>query len=138
MIAQEEKGLVAQALKAKKSPAQVIYALAQARGFSGSSAASSPNPAPTPNPAAQKLENIKLGQQKTVLLSNVGGSPGEGMSIEALVNMSDEEFHKKVGHLSRNQLRKLLGESNLLRKDDSQFFISKTLDELREIIQPCI
>lgn len=110
LIAQEEKGLVAQALKAQKSPAQVIYALAQARGFSGSSAASSPNPAPSPNPAAQKLENIKQGQQKTVSLSNAGGSPGEGMSIEALVNMSDEDFHKKVGHLSRNQLRKLLGE----------------------------
>lgn len=37
MIAQEEKGLVAQALKAKKSPAQIIYQLAQTGSCSESS-----------------------------------------------------------------------------------------------------
>ncbi len=109
MIAQEEKGLVAQALQNKRSPAQVIYQLALTRGFSAGQA-----PAPTPNsapsPAAQKIEQIKAGQQKTASLSSAGGSPGEGMTLEKLANMSDDEFHKNVGHLSRNQLRKLMGE----------------------------
>ncbi len=115
MIAQEEKGLVAQAIQNRRSPAQVMYQLALARGFTaGQSPAPTPSPTPTPNPtpspAAQKIEQIKAGQQKTASLSSAGGSPGEGMTLEALANMSDDEFHKKVGHLSRNQLRKLMGE----------------------------
>jgi hypothetical protein len=55
------------------------------------------------------MDRIKQGQELSRSLTNVGGAPGDTMTIEALANLSEEEFMAKIGSLSKAQLRRLAG-----------------------------
>jgi hypothetical protein len=105
-IANEERQIVASAFQSRKSPAQMLYALAVARGFSHTPPA--PEPA-KPNHAA-KIEAIANGQRKAgVSLSAAGGSAGEGLTAAALADMSEEEFSAVAAKLGKSKLRQLMG-----------------------------
>jgi hypothetical protein len=104
-LTQEETQIVAQAFQQRKSPAAVLYEQALARGYTPKQAqqiAQAPNP-------AQKLETVAKGQQTQRSLSGAGGSAGEGLTVEALANMSEEEFAATAKKLGRANLRSLMG-----------------------------
>jgi hypothetical protein len=104
-LAQEETAIVAQAFQNRRSPAQVIYEQAMARGYTPKQAAAAANAV---NPA-QRLENVAKGQAAHKSLSGAGGAAGEGLTVEALANMSEEEFAAVSAKLGKSKLRSLMG-----------------------------
>jgi hypothetical protein len=103
---QEEGQLVVEALQRQISPAQVIYERAKARGYAKKDAA----PAPAPQQSnTNKLESIQKAQKQQASLSGAGGSPGEGLTIESLANMSEDEFSAVYTKLGKSGYRKLMG-----------------------------
>lgn len=121
-IAQEEAQIVTQALKAGQSPAHMMFQLAQARGFtpnrgSAPAPAAAPNgarapvqaPAPQRAAAQQKIEQLRNGQNAAQSLSNAAGGASEGLTMNALTSMSDDEFSAVVDKMSKHQLERLLG-----------------------------
>jgi hypothetical protein len=79
----DELSVVAMAIQNGNSPAEAIYALAQARGYA-------PQKGQT---AAEKLAVIEKGQAANKSLSSTGGAAGEGeMTGEALLKMPLDEF----------------------------------------------
>lgn len=109
-IAQEETQLVVQAMQSGKSPSQVIYEFAKARGFAPSQS-SAPAPAPMQNASAavQKIQQVRNGQQAAQSLSNVGGAAAKTLTMDTLANMSDDEFAAAVDGMSKAQIRQLMG-----------------------------
>ena len=102
-IANEERGLVAQALQSQLSPSQMLHNLAIARGFK-------PAAAPPQQDAAQKIEQIAKGQRVAgVSLSGNGGSSGEGLTASGLADMSEEEFSSWRAKASKADVKRLLG-----------------------------
>lgn len=110
-LATEERGLVKRALEANKSPAEMIYAMAQRFGYrkadapalngatqDGATAAEakpaanggSQNGKPT---AAEILANVQKGQAAGKTLSGTGGTSSP-LSAESLANMSEAEFNE--------------------------------------------
>lgn len=111
-IAQEEAQIVMQALQAGQSPAQMMYQLAQTRGFApGAKPPAQQNGAPPPpkTNAQQKIEQLRNGQQAAQSLSNVAGSAGDSLTMSTLASMSDAEFSAVVDKMSKAQVEKLLG-----------------------------
>jgi hypothetical protein len=105
-IANEERQLVASAFQSRRSPAQMLYSLAVARGFSYAP----PAPAPAKPDHAAKIENIAKGQRQAgASLSGAGGSAGEGLTAAALADMSEEEFSAVAAKLGKSKLRQLMG-----------------------------
>jgi antitoxin (DNA-binding transcriptional repressor) of toxin-antitoxin stability system len=105
-IANEERQLVASAFQSRRSPAQMLYSLAVARGFSHTPSA----PAPAQPNHAAKIEAIAKGQRAAgVSLSAAGGSAGEGLTAAALADMSEEEFSAVAAKLGKSKLRQLMG-----------------------------
>jgi hypothetical protein len=105
-IANEERQLVASAFQSRRSPAQMLYSLAVARGFSHTP----PSPAPAQPNHAAKIEQIAKGQRAAgVSLSSAGGSAGEGLTAAALADMSEEEFASVAAKLGKSKLRQLMG-----------------------------
>ncbi len=105
IVAKEERALAAQALQEKRSPSQVLYNLARARGYTAK---------PTqqqPDANAQRVQQIARGQREAgASLSNAGGSSGDGnLTAESLSNMSDADFSATMNRLSASQRRTLLG-----------------------------
>jgi uncharacterized protein (DUF2342 family) len=75
-----------------KSPAQMLYDLANQRGYKKASAAA-PKPGAEEEAAAEKLARIERGQAEHKSLSNTGGSSGDqDMTAEALIAMPADEF----------------------------------------------
>jgi hypothetical protein len=106
-IANEERGLVAQAFRSRRSPAQMLYNLAVARGFTAPAPSSATQQQADP---AQKVEQIARGQRVAgASLSGAGGSSGEGLTADALANMSEEEFAAMAAKLGNARMRQLLG-----------------------------
>lgn len=110
-VIREEADIVISAMKSGKSPAEVIYNFAVARGFR-------PNAAPPANgagapsqktPAQQKIEQVRNGQNAAQTLSNTGGASHEGLTMAGLANMSDDEFARVVDTMSKSQLEQFLG-----------------------------
>lgn len=101
----EEASIAYQCKQRGASPAKVIYEMAKARGWQGSNAAA---PKPATN-AASKLDTIAKGQKSTASLSGAGGGGAEGLTIEALANMSEEEFIAVSAKLGKSKMRQLLG-----------------------------
>jgi antitoxin (DNA-binding transcriptional repressor) of toxin-antitoxin stability system len=102
-IANEERQLVASAFQSRRSPAQMLYSLAVARGFSHTPAPAQPN-------HAAKIESIAKGQRQAgASLSAAGGSAGEGLTAAALADMSEEEFSAVAAKLGKSKLRQLMG-----------------------------
>lgn len=105
-IAKEEKAIVQAALQAKKSPSETLYGLAKARGYAGTA----PKPAQQHNDQQARIQQIANGQKAAGNhLSNAGGSSGEGLTAEAFLNMTDEQYAEAVSKLSPAQRRTLLG-----------------------------
>jgi hypothetical protein len=105
-IANEERQLVASAFQSRRSPAQMLYSLAVARGFSYAP----PAPAPAKPDHAAKIESIAKGQRQAgASLSAAGGSAGEGLTAAALADMSEEEFSAVAAKLGKSKLRQLMG-----------------------------
>jgi hypothetical protein len=80
--------------------AQMVYQLAQARGYRAGPSTPGPAPAAAPNgngsapaSAAAMVATAKANQQGSRSLSNAGGSNATAaLNAEALLSMSDEEF----------------------------------------------
>jgi hypothetical protein len=105
-IADEERQLVSEAFKSRISPAQMVYNLAVASGFSHTP----PAPEPAKPDHAAKIEAIAKGQRAAgVSLSAAGGSAGEGLTAAALADMSEEEFSAVAAKLGKSKLRQLMG-----------------------------
>lgn len=112
-IAQEEAALVTQAVQAGQRPAQMIYEMAKARGFTPKS---TPAPGQQQNgqhaaltPAQQKIATVKNGQQAAQTLSQAGSGSSEGLTFNSLANMTDEEFARAVDGMSKAQVERFLG-----------------------------
>lgn len=103
-LMQEEAVLVSEAFQRNMSPAQVIYDRARARGYNPTQAAQQHQ-----QNTQQKLETIQKGQRATASLSAAGGSSGEGLTVEAIANMSEEEFAALHSKLGKSKIRQLLG-----------------------------
>ena len=104
----DEFGIAQMALQRGKSPAQMLYDLANQRGYKKASA-DAPKPGAGEEAAAEKLARIERGQAEHKSLSNTGGSSGDQeMTAEALIAMSAEEFEAWT---SKNpaKARKLFG-----------------------------
>lgn len=103
-IANEERGLVAEAMRLKRSPSQMMHNLAIARGFAAKA------PADPVQDNAKKIEQIAAGQKAAgASLSNAGGSSGEGLTAAALADMSEEEFAAVSAKVGKAKIRQLLG-----------------------------
>jgi hypothetical protein len=111
-IARDEAQIVIDCVKGGRSPAETIFAIAKARGFT-STAAAAPNgqmkPTASATQATAKLQQLKAGQTAAQTLSGTGGSPHEGLTPESLANMSQADFDAMVEKLSPAQQRQLLG-----------------------------
>ena len=88
IVYQEESAAVVRAMQDGESPAERVYAIAKARGYKPAEAPAGGQPPAEPGP---DLEKIAAGQ------NNAQGTPGGGteptpMTLEALAQMSDDEF----------------------------------------------
>ena len=102
MIAQnDEAAFVAKAFQDGVNPAERVYQFAVARGY----APSQDKPADK-KPAEQvDLDAIEKGvKQKSV--SSMSGSPTENITLEALAEMSDEDFEKAVKNGTFDRLQR--------------------------------
>jgi len=91
------------------SPSQVIYEMAKARGWQSKGGnGNAPQAAPSDS-AQKKIANIQQAQRASVSLSGAGSSGGEGLTIEHLANMSDDEFAAVSSKLGKHKMRQLLG-----------------------------
>ncbi len=86
----DEFAVAQTALATRRSPAEVIYQLAQQRGYVKGAAGK--------GRAADRLSTIERGQYANKSLSNTGGGSGDGdMSAEALLKMPMDEFEAWCG-----------------------------------------
>lgn len=106
MIQVDALNIAAQALNNNMSAAEVVWAIAQARGFKTAPAAPAPEaPAPVQTPApvapaapaqnigAEKLKTVSKGQETGQSIGQVNGAPPPQESLpERLLAMSDEDF----------------------------------------------
>lgn len=86
-LEREAASIVSDALRAGQSPAQRLFALAKARGFSPKQ----DDPAKT---AQAQLDRIRNGQNAAQSLRGAGGggAVGEQLTVQKLVSMSDDEY----------------------------------------------
>jgi hypothetical protein len=114
ILANEERGLVQRALQANKSPAEMIYAIAQRFGYrrpdgqapDGKSARSGGRQNGKPS-ASELIETIRAGQGAGKTLSGAGGAASD-LSVEALVNMSEADFNTLL-RAKPHQVEALMG-----------------------------
>lgn len=105
-LMQEEAAIAFNAMRTRSSPSQVIYEMARARGWTPKG--NTPQAAPSVN-AQQKIDTIKQAQRTTPTLSGAGAPGGEGLTVEMLANMSEEEFASMSAKLGKSKMRQLLG-----------------------------
>lgn len=128
-IADEERELATQAIKAGQSPAQRIFKLAKARGFrppakpaaAAAAAADPKNVAKVPGSLAdpvkpgsakpsvtEEIKNIQRGAASRSL-SEGGGAPANPLTPERLANMPQDEFDAFMDALSPTEQRRAMG-----------------------------
>jgi hypothetical protein len=83
LLIDDELGIAATAFQAGVNPAERIYALAKARGY-------------TPKQGGNKLEQVAKVVQAGKSLSNASGKSSKGFSLESLANLDREEFDEVV------------------------------------------
>jgi hypothetical protein len=91
MLREEARDVVAEALRAGKSPAERLYRLATARGFKPTStAAAAPNALAE---AAKQIEQLETGRRNSASLRGAGetGAMDGGFSLTAYLNSSEAE-----------------------------------------------
>lgn len=88
---QDEFQVVKTAIDNKKNPAEVLYKLAEARGYKKSE-----EPQPDDKKVVDLKETVKKGQKQAKSLSSIGKGPVEGGadSLEALAELDGEDFNK--------------------------------------------
>jgi hypothetical protein len=85
VLTNDEMAIARTALGNKKSAAEIIYNLAQQRGYRKAG--------PGSGKGAEKIDTINRGQQANKSLANTGGSSGDGdMTGEMLLKMPMDEF----------------------------------------------
>lgn len=99
----EETTIVAEAFRRGISPANVLYQQAIARGYTPKQAQQQAQA------STQKLDTIAKGQSTQKSLSGAGGAPSEGLTLESLVNMSEEEYAATLSKLGKSKMRQLMG-----------------------------
>jgi len=112
-IASEEADLVQQAAQQKKSPAELIFAVAKAAGFrmpakaqtNGKDAGKTPKQLE----AERKIDQINKGMSATQSLSGKGGQAASGVTRAQIIAMDDAAFDAFTAKLSEEQLNKMLG-----------------------------
>jgi sugar-specific transcriptional regulator TrmB len=83
-LTNDEMAIAQMALGSRKSPAEIIYNLAQQRGYKKAEPGAK---------GANKIDTINRGQQANKSLANTGGSSGDGeMTGEMLLKMPMDEF----------------------------------------------
>jgi hypothetical protein len=87
---EETVGLAANAIASGKNPAEVAFNLARTWGFQPKAQRQEQ----TVGAAEQKIEAAQRGQAASRSLSSGGGSSPQGLTLEAVANLSDEEFSK--------------------------------------------
>lgn len=102
-IAQQEQAFVAQALAGKRSPSELIFTVAKARGFAPKAATGETNG------GNGQLDGVRRGQNATMSLAKAGGKGAEGLTLEALAGMSEDEFIEAASSMSGARLRHVLG-----------------------------
>jgi hypothetical protein len=80
-LAEEAKALLYQCAQANRSPAEALYAMAKARGFTSGA---SPVPAPTPAPANQNFGGRTMGTGN--------GPAGGAMTAQQIAALSEEDY----------------------------------------------
>jgi hypothetical protein len=123
IITAEERDLVEAAYREQVNPAQRIWDLAQAYGFSPTAqsaqapAAAAPAtgrpagqtaPGATPANVGAEIEAVRRGQAASLSLSQAGGAPPGAMTPEILADMTEEEFGRYIESLPKDKLRQLL------------------------------
>ncbi|MCV0371726.1 hypothetical protein [Filomicrobium sp.] len=108
-IQQEESDLAVRALTSKKSAAAMFFEMAKALGFQPTAQNGNVNQNNGKNPAVEKIEQINRGKQAADTLSNAGGSANEGLTIERLANMTDDEFAAARASMPKAQFERLMG-----------------------------
>lgn len=111
IIQQDALQIAAQALQGNRNAAQVVYAIAKARGYAGKA----PAPVTPAAPAApvvsadtKKIQNVAKGQEASQSLGQMGGTAPPEFSAEMIAKMSDNEF---ADWTSKNEdaWRKMMG-----------------------------
>lgn len=83
----ELRDIVITAAKTGQSPAQVIYDMSKAYGFSGA--------APAVNAAAEQLQTIQDAQSRNKTVAQASGAPsGDVLTAQAIADMSDKDFER--------------------------------------------
>jgi hypothetical protein len=95
-LLREEQALAVQALRTGKSPAKIFYNLAKGRGYGRAAVPQYQQPAPQ---AVQQIQHLQHGVANSATLSGMGGTTGGGLSLEALVNLPDDQFAEIVTKL---------------------------------------
>lgn len=128
-IAIEEKILVQNEFQKNGSPGERLFKLAVAKGWKPAApvveatpapaAPAAPALAPQQQPASQALQTnaaaaaavkqIQNGIQASATLSGSGGTPGEGITVQQLADMSDDQFVELATKLGKKKLDHLLG-----------------------------
>jgi hypothetical protein len=86
----------------------MLWKLARKRGFTPKGKTTDEKK--TDTAAAEGIQQIATNQEQTMFLTERGGTLGAGLTLEALAEMPEAEFNKRVAGLTRSQLRKLMGE----------------------------
>lgn len=126
-VAREEKALVGNAIKAGKSPAQAVYAMARMTGYRPPAAAPVPaatngvpavnsakpaNGAPPAPPAPSvrsEIDRIKSAQDASLSLSHGGGTPAPVLDARKLADMPQDQFNELLESMSRGDLMRIMG-----------------------------
>lgn len=102
MIQGEKLTVAAQAKEQGKNPAELVYKIAQRRGYKKADAAAPVKETPTKaadavpsaEEVAAKLAKVKEGVQTSASLSDMGGAAPTNLTVTALLGMDDAEFDK--------------------------------------------
>lgn len=127
-LVMEERNLASTALGKGKSAAQMMYELAKAKGYRAKSPEPAPvAPAPPPPPpmpqvqaqpamatlqadpaAVARVQQLQNGMRNSATLSGSGGSPGEGLTVQQLIDMNEDDFMAFAGKMGMTKLDNLL------------------------------
>ncbi len=122
-VAREEKALVGNAIKAGRSPAQAVFAMAKMTGFrpdapkaaattngAGNGAAKPNGAAAAPAPTVRsEIERIKSAQDASLSLSHGGATTTPVLDARKLADMPQDQFDTMLETMSRGDLRRLMG-----------------------------
>lgn len=110
-IAKEASAIIAQAVNARQSPAQLLYNVATARGYAKPAAVPAAETQKTAQPSpAEKIDAISRGQRIAgTSLSSAGGTGSDGLTVSALADMTDEQFSAWKSSAGKAAYRKLMG-----------------------------